>query len=128
MYGILKHTHMTLILIAVVLFLVNFYWLKTSHKNAQRPIFKKMLMDTHLSIFVVGALLIWYLQINPFESNGYWVLEKAIAFGAYILMVKSALTENKPAKMQFISFLGSLGWFAYIAKLAISKKAILLVG
>jgi uncharacterized membrane protein SirB2 len=128
MYGILKHTHMTLILIAVVLFLVNFYWLKTGHKNAQRPIFKKMLMDTHLSIFAVAALLIWFLQINPFVTEGYWVLEKALAFGAYIMMVKSALNENKPAKLQFISFVGALGWLAYIAKLAISKQAILLVG
>lgn len=128
MYGFLKHTHMTLILVAVILFIVNFYWLKTNHKNAQKPVFKKILLHTHLTIFVLGAGLVLFLQINPFETHGYWVLEKAIAFGVYLLMVKNALTENKPTKLQYISFLGALGWVGYIAKLAISKQAILLVG
>lgn len=128
MYGFLKHTHMTLILIALVLFVVNFYWLKTGHKNAQKPVFKKILLHTHLTILALGCGLVWFLQINPFESHGYWVLEKALAFGAYILMVKSALTENKATKLQVISFIGALGWIAYIAKIAISKQAIILVG
>ena len=43
-------------------------------------------------------------------------------------MVKNALTENKPTKLQYISFLGALGWVGYIGKLAVSKQAILLVG
>ncbi|WP_413702116.1 SirB2 family protein [Psychromonas sp. KJ10-10] len=128
MYGFLKHTHMTLILIAVVLFIVNFYWLKTGHKNAQKPVFKKILLHTHLTIFLLGAGLIGLLQINPFAESGYWVLEKVVAFVFYLIMVKSALTENKPTKMQLISFLGALGWLAYIVKLALSKQAILLVG
>jgi uncharacterized membrane protein SirB2 len=128
MYGILKHTHMTLILVAVLLFIVNFYWLKTGHKNAQKPVFKKILTHIHLTILLLGAGLIWLLQINPFAETGYWLLEKVIAFVFYLIMVKSALTENKPSKMQLISFIGALGWLAYIVKLAISKQAILLVG
>ena len=128
MYGFLKHTHLTLILIALVLFVLNFYWLKTGHKNAQKPVFKKILLHTHLTILLFGALLIWFLQINPFAEHGYWVLEKAIAFGAYLLMVKSALTANKATKLQVISFLGALGWLAYIAKIAMTKQAILLIG
>jgi len=128
MYGFLKHTHLTLILIALVLFLLNFYWLKTGHKNAQKPVFQKILLHTHLTILLFGGLLIWFLQINPFAEHGYWVLEKFIAFVAYILMVKSALTANKATKLQVISFLGALGWLAYIAKLAMTKQAILLVG
>lgn len=119
---------MTLILIAVVLFIVNFYWLKTDHKNAQKPVFKKILLHTHLTIFLLGAGLVWLLQINPFAETGYWLLEKLVAFVFYLIMVKSALSDNKPPKMQLISFIGALGWLAYIVKLALSKQAILLVG
>lgn len=128
MYSALKHTHLTLILIAVILFIVNFYWLKTGHQNAQKAVFKKVLLHTHLTILLLGACLLWFLQINPLAEHGYWVLEKIIAFGAYIAMVKSALNENKSTKIQMISFLGAFGWLAYIGKLAISKQAILLVG
>ncbi|MEI6897738.1 MAG: SirB2 family protein [Psychromonas sp.] len=128
MYSFLKHTHLTFILIAVILFLVNFYWLKTGHENAQKVIFKKALLHTHLAILLLGAALLWLLQLNPFAEHGYWVLEKIIAFGAYIAMVKNALNENKNTKIQIISFLGALGWLAYIGKLAMTKQAILLVG
>jgi len=128
MYGFLKHTHLTLILIAVVLFIINFYWLKTGHKNAQKVIYQKILLHTHLTIILLGAGLLWLLNINPFAEHGYWALEKVIAFGAYIAMVKSALNENKSTKLQVISFIGAFGWLAYIGKLAFTKQAILLVG
>lgn len=128
MYSILKHTHLTLILIAVILFVVNFYWLKTGHKNAQKVIYQKALLHTHLAVVLLGASLLWLLQINPFAEHSYWALEKIIAFGAYIAMVKSALNENKGTKMQVLSFLGAFGWLTYIGKLALTKQAILLVG
>ncbi|WP_022942512.1 SirB2 family protein [Psychromonas hadalis] len=128
MYGFLKHAHLTLVLIAVILFIINFYWLKTGHKNAQKEIFQKILTHTHLTIIVFGVGLIWFLQIDPFSEHGYWVLEKIIAFGAYIMMVKTALNEKKATKIQVISFLGAFGWLAYIGKLAMTKQAILLVG
>lgn len=128
MYGFLKHAHLTLILIAVVLFIINFYWLKTGHKNAKKEMFQKALTHTHLTIIVLGVGLIWFLQIDPFSEYSYWLLEKIIAFGAYIMMVKIALNENKSTTIQVISFIGAFGWLAYIGKLAVSKQAILLVG
>jgi uncharacterized membrane protein SirB2 len=128
MYSILKYTHLTLILIAVVLFVINFYWLKTGHANAQKPVFKKMMMHTHLTILLLGAALMWLLNINPFAEYGYWVLEKIVAFAAYLLMVKNALNEEKTTKLQVISFIGAFGWLVYIASLAMTKQAILLVG
>ena len=128
MYSILKYTHLTLILIAVVLFVINFYWLKTGHENAQKPIFKKMLLHTHLTILLLGVGLLGLLQLNPFTENGYWALEKIVAFAAYILMVKNALNEEKSTKLQVISFIGAFGWLVYLASLAMTKQAILLVG
>ena len=128
MYAILKHTHMTFILIAVVMFIANFYWLKTGHPNAQKLVFKKILLHTHLTVLLLGAGLAWFLQINPLAENGYWLLGLIIAFIFYLLMVKSALSADKPTKLQLISFIGAFGWLSYIVKLAYSKQAILLVG
>ena len=128
MYSFLKYTHLTFILLAVLLFVVSFYWLKTGHKNVQKVIFKKLLLHTHLSILLLGLLLMWVVQINPFAQHGLWLIEKLGAFVAYIVMVSVALDENKRKGMQFLAFIGAFGWLAYIAKLAISKQAILLVG
>lgn len=128
MYHILKYTHLTFVLLAVVLFVVLFFWLKTGHVNAQKEIFKKVLKHTHFTIFLLGALLMWLTQVNPFHESGFLVLEKIGAFGAYLLMVSVALNRDKNKGMQTLAFLGAFGWLAYIAKLAISKQAILLIG
>lgn len=128
MYSFVKHTHLTFILLAVLLFIMRFYWLKTDHKNAQKMIFKKLLLHTHITILLLGLLLMWLLHINPFADHGFWLLEKMGAFIAYILMVSVALNESKKSGMQFLAFLGAFGWLAYIANLAMTKQALLLIG
>lgn len=128
MYSFLKHTHFTFILLAVLLFMLSFYWQKTDHKNAQKVIFKKILLHTHLAILLLGLMLMWFLQINPFATYGFWLLEKIGAFAAYMVMVSVALDQSKSKGIQFLAFIGAFGWIAYIAKLAISKQAILLIG
>ncbi|WP_354624266.1 SirB2 family protein [Psychromonas sp. MME2] len=128
MYNILKHTHFTFILLAVVLFILNFYWLKSGHKNSQKPIFKKMLLHTHLAILVLGLCLMGYLHINPLAESSYWLLEKIVAFAAYLLLVSVALNDKKRAGMQYLAFIGAFGWLFCIAGLAFGKQAIILVG
>jgi len=128
MYNFLKHTHLTFILVAVVLFIVSFYWLKTGHKNAQKVIFKKILLHTHLTILLLGLALLWLLQLNPFTSHGFWLLEKIVAFAVYIVMVSVALDAKKGKGVQLFAFIGAFALLAFIAKLAVSKQAILLIG
>lgn len=128
MYSILKHTHLTLIVIAIVLFILSFYWMQTGHKNAQKRIFKKILLHTHLTIIVLGIALIGVLQINPFESANFWLLEKMVAVIGYLILVQVALNQQTRRGMQFLAFTGVLGWVLYIGQLAFTKQAIILVG
>lgn len=128
MYSFLKHTHMTLVLLAVCVFILCFFWLKTGHKNAQKVVFKKILLHTHISIAVLGLALMWMLHLNPFNTPNFWLLEKILAFIIYLSMVQMALNEKTKSHIQWLTFLGAFGWLVYIAKLAITKQAILLVG
>ncbi|WP_028864587.1 SirB2 family protein [Psychromonas aquimarina] len=128
MYTILKHTHLVFILLAVVLFVLNFYWLRTKHANAEKAVFKKVLLHTNLTVLLLGAALTGLLQVNPLQEQNYWVLEKLGAFIAYVVMVHVALNEKTRTRMQFMTFIGAFGWVAYIAELAMTKQAILLVG
>ncbi|WP_299663189.1 SirB2 family protein [uncultured Psychromonas sp.] len=128
MYSILKHTHMTFILLAIVIFILRFFWLKSGHENAQKAVYKKIHLHTHLTIIVLGLALMGLLHFNPFVESGYWLLEKLIAFVAYFAMVQVALNEKTKKHIQWLAFIGAFGWLAYIAKLAFTKQAILLVG
>lgn len=126
MYLLLKHTHMTLVLLAIVVFILCFFWLKTGHKNAQKVLFKKILLHTHLTIAALGLALMWLLHFNPFDTYNFWLLEKIFAFVVYLGMVQIALNEKTKPHIQWLTFLGAFGWLIYIAKLAITKQAILL--
>jgi uncharacterized membrane protein SirB2 len=128
MYGFLKHTHLTLVLIAVILFVLCFYWLESGHKNAQKAVFKKILLHTHLTIVLIGLGLIGVLHLNPFASQNFWLLEKLGAFIGYLILVQVALNEKTRKGMQFLAFAGALGWIVYIGQLALSKQAIILLG
>ncbi|TEW55986.1 hypothetical protein E2R68_02525 [Psychromonas sp. RZ22] len=128
MYSILKHAHMTFILIAVILFIVRFYWLKTNNANSQKVVFKKIQLHSTFTIIALGLGLMGYLHLNPFATGNAWLLEKLIAFAAYFIMVQVALNEKTKTHIQWITFIGAFGWLAFIAKLAITKQAILLVG
>lgn len=119
---------MTFILIAVVLFILRFYWLKTGHANSQKVVFKKAHLHSNLTIILLGFILMGYLQINPFNEGAYWLLEKLMAFVAYFVMVQVALNEKTRSHIQWLTFLGAFGWLGFIAKLAISKQAILFLG
>lgn len=128
MYSFLKHTHLTLILIAIVLFILCFYWIVTDHKNAQKVIFKKILLHTHLTIALLGLGLMGVLQINPFESQNYWLIEKIGAFIGYLILVSVALNEKTRKGMRFFAFVGAFGWIVYIGQLVFSKQAMILLG
>ncbi|PKH03808.1 hypothetical protein CXF72_04335 [Psychromonas sp. MB-3u-54] len=128
MYSFLKHTHLTLILIAIVLFVLCFYWRVTDHKNAQKVIFKKMLLHTHLTIALLGLGLMGVLQINPFDSQNYWLIEKIGAFIGYLILVNVALNEKTRKGMRFFAFVGACGWIVYIGQLVFSKQAMILLG
>ncbi len=88
----------------------------------------KIVWHSQLAVLVLGLGLMGYLHFNPFVSSGYWLLEKGLAFIAYLVMIATALNQKKGKKMQCLAFIGTFGWVVYLAKLAVSKQAILLVG
>ena len=89
---------------------------------------KKILLHTHFTIFLIGAVLMWAKQINPFIEQDFWLIEKLGAFIAYNVMVFVALNKETRKGLQVLAFLGAFGWLAYIMMLTHSKQAILLLG
>jgi uncharacterized membrane protein SirB2 len=127
MITFLKYIHLAFILMAVGLFIFAFaqQFLRGELRPAKA---KKILLHTHLTIFLLGGLLIWAKQINPFIEQGFWLIEKLGAFIAYNVMVFVALNKETRKGLQVLAFLGAFGWLIYIMVLTDSKQAILLLG
>jgi len=128
MYSILKHTHLTFILLAIIMYVLRFYWLKTNHKFAQNVRVKKIHIHANVAVVVLGFALMGLLHFNPFTLGGYWLLEKLIAFVIYFAMVQVSLKADTKSSIQWLTFIGVFGWLALIANVAITKQAIFLVG
>ncbi len=114
--------------IAIFLFVLCFIRLKMSLHGGITPLLQKLLTIANIVMVLLGFTLMGLLQINPFERQNYWLLEKIVAVGFYIGMIKVALNIKTTKKLQYLTFLGAFGWLAYIGKLAVSHQAILLVG
>jgi len=123
MYEGIKHLHLTVMLLSVLLFIFRFVLtLKSSPKLQQKWLkISPHIIDT-LWLLSAVALCVMSKQY-PFVDA--WVTEKLLAFVMYLLMVTIALKLAKTMLMRFIGLLGALSWLAYAAMVAVSKNAFL---
>ncbi|GAB1112599.1 MAG: SirB2 family protein [Shewanella algae] len=124
LYPAVKHLHMTLIAVSVLLFIVRFVL-----KLRQSAIMDKKLLkvgphviDTFL--LLSGLTLCFMIKQYPFVDP--WMTEKIGAVVAYILLGVMALKSNRNQIFRIFAFLGALGWVVYAAKLAHFKQAVIL--
>ncbi|AXQ13275.1 MULTISPECIES: SirB2 family protein [Shewanella] len=124
LYPAVKHLHMTLIAVSVLLFIVRFVL-----KLRQSAIMDKKLLkvgphviDTFL--LLSGLTLCFMIKQYPFVDP--WMTEKIGAVVAYILLGVMALKSNRNLIFRIFAFLGALGWVVYAAKLAHFKQAVIL--
>ncbi|MCE9788868.1 SirB2 family protein [Shewanella chilikensis] len=124
LYPAVKHLHLTLIAVSVLLFIVRFVL-----KLRQSAIMDKKLLkvgphviDTFL--LLSGLILCFMIKQYPFVDP--WMTEKIGAVVAYILLGVMALKSNRNLIFRVFAFLGALGWVVYAAKLAHFKQAVIL--
>lgn len=120
----MKHLHMTLAVISISLFTLRFIWLMMQSEMLTRKWVKisPHVIDTFL--LLLGIAMAVKLAINPMEQL--WLAEKLLALIAYIFTGYYTLKLARTKPMQIIGFLGAMGWFLLIVRVAMSKQAIFL--
>lgn len=120
----LKHLHMTLALLSILFFSLRFFWLLKGSEQLQKKWVKVLphIIDTFLLLLGIGLMMA--LSLYPAEQP--WLAEKIIGLVAYILTGYYTLKLARNKIMQVIGYLGALGWFLMIVKLAVTKQALFL--
>ncbi|GAA61596.1 transcriptional regulator [Pseudoalteromonas sp. BSi20652] len=122
-YLAVKHSHMAIAMLSVILFYVRAFSRMGSGKLAKN---KVIMIGSHSidTLLLVSALtLIFMAKINPFEQ--YWLLEKIILVVIYIgIGAKSARQTKMSAKIAYV--LVNTAVIFTIGYLAIAKSALLL--
>lgn len=116
----MKHLHMMIALISVVLFTLRFYWTLAGSAQLEKKWVKitPHIIDTLLLGLGVGLMM--KLALNPFDQL--WLGEKLIAVVAYIFTGYYTLKLARNRTMQVIGYLGAMGWILLVARLAMSKE------
>jgi uncharacterized membrane protein SirB2 len=116
----MKHLHMTIALISIALFTLRFFWTLAGSPQLDKKWVKitPHIVDTLL--LVLGIVMMMKLALNPFEQL--WLGEKLIAVVAYIFTGYYTLKLARNRTMQVLGYLGAMGWFLLVARLAMSKE------
>ena len=122
----LKHLHMTIAAISVLLFVFRFALMLA---NSNKLTLKWLKIAPHIIdtlLLGLGIALAVKLSINPAEQL--WLAEKLIAVVAYIFTGYYTLKLARNRTMQIIGFLGAMGWVMLVVRIAISKETVFLAG
>ncbi|WP_281558613.1 SirB2 family protein [Thalassomonas sp. RHCl1] len=119
-----KHLHMTLAVLSIALFTLRFVWTLTESAWLTKKVVKitPHVIDTLL--LALGVAMAVKLMINPLEQL--WLGEKLLAVVAYIFTGYYTLKLARNRMMQFIGYLGAMGWVMLVFRLAMTKETMFL--
>ncbi|MFM4953670.1 SirB2 family protein [Aeromonas dhakensis] len=123
MYFAIKHLHLLLIGMAVLMFMLRFYWLQTGSSRAASARTLKMSGWLNGLVVLSGVLLCMVLDLNPLNNATPWLSEKLTAILVVAFLAMMALRLARSNGIRWFAFLGALGWLFFIAKLAVYKQA-----
>ena len=120
----MKHLHMTLALLSVLLFTLRFAWTLLGSGQLEKKWVKitPHIIDTFL--LVIGFVMMMKLSINPLEQL--WLAEKLMAVIAYIFTGYYTLKLARNKALQIIGYLGAIGWVMLIVRIAMTKQNLFL--
>ncbi|WP_323964298.1 SirB2 family protein [Aeromonas hydrophila] len=123
MYFAIKHLHLLLIGLAVLMFMLRFYWLQTGSSRAASARILRLSGWLNGLVVLSGVLLCMVLDLNPLNNAPPWLSEKLTAILVVAFLAMMALRLARSNGIRWFAFLGALGWVFFIAKLAVYKQA-----
>ncbi|KKO46110.1 tryptophanyl-tRNA synthetase [Arsukibacterium ikkense] len=122
MYLIIKHTHLTIIALTLLFFLVSF---ALTLKGSDKVNNKLLKIGPHIlyTLFIVTAIYLMVvnpLQLYPFVNG--WASSKLAGFVIYVLSITLALKWAKTTLWRLVGFVSALFWFGMTARLAYAHR------
>ena len=117
-YLILKHLHLTAVVLSFALFILRGLWMLADSPQLQRRWVRVVphLIDTVLLASAIGLTLI--LQQYPFVNG--WLTAKVLALIAYIILGSIALKRGPTRTIRALAWVAALATFGYIVSVALT--------
>ncbi len=120
MYGILKHLHLTTVILSFCLFIMRGIWMmaESPHLQARWVRIVPHVIDAILLASAIGLTLT--LHQYPFAQG--WLTAKVLGLIAYIILGSIALKRGSTLAIRVAAFIGSLAVFGYIVSVALTHS------
>ena len=118
MYMIVKHAHLTIILLTFVFFIVNFV---LTIKNSEMVNNKLLKIGPHILYTLFVITFVYMVTVNPLNLypfvNG-WASSKLAGFVLYVLSITFALKWAKSNLWRIAGLISAIFWLSMSGKLA----------
>lgn len=120
MYGILKHLHLTTVILSFCLFIMRGIWMMAESPHLQARWVRSVphVIDAILLASAIGLTLT--LHQYPFAQG--WLTAKVLGLIAYIILGSIALKRGSTQTIRVAAFIGSLAVFGYIVSVALTHS------
>ncbi|PKI27515.1 hypothetical protein CXF83_12790 [Shewanella sp. Choline-02u-19] len=117
MYMIVKHTHLTIIAITFIFFIINFV---LTMKGSDKVNNKLLKIGPHVLYTLFTCTFIYLVVVNPLNLypfvNG-WASSKLGGFVLYVLSITFALKWAKSTSWRIVGFISATFWLVMSARL-----------
>jgi uncharacterized membrane protein SirB2 len=117
MYMIVKHTHLTLIALTFIFFIINFV---LTMKGSDKVNNKLLKIGPHILYTLFICTVIYLVTVNPLNLypflNG-WASSKLGGFVLYVLSITLALKWAKSTLWRIVGLLSAVFWLVMSARL-----------
>lgn len=121
-YTAVKHIHLTMIGLSVMLFIARFGMKLKGSALLQKKWLRIAPHAIDTLLLLSGIALSVIISQYPIVDG--WLTEKLVAVIAYILLAAMAMKANRGTVYRVCCFIGALAWLAFAAKLAVLKQVV----
>ena len=117
MYMIVKHTHLTIIALTFIFFIINF---ALTMKGSEKVNHKLLKIGPHILYTLFICTFIYLVIVNPLNLypfvNG-WASSKLAGFVFYVLSITLALKWAKATGWRIVGLISAVFWLLMTARL-----------
>ena len=117
MYMIVKHTHLTIIALTFIFFIINF---ALTMKGSEKVNHKLLKIGPHILYTLFICTFIYLVIVNPLNLypfvNG-WASSKLAGFVFYVLSITLALKWAKSTAWRIVGLISTVFWLIMTARL-----------
>jgi len=117
MYMIVKHTHLTIIALTFIFFIINFV---LTMKGSEKVNHKLLKIGPHILYALFICTFIYLVIVNPLNLypfvNG-WASSKLAGFVFYVLSITLALKWAKATTWRIVGLISAVFWLFMTARL-----------